>query len=933
MAKIEAIELTKLKRNVLQEILDACAVIDANSKNELGTKELYKGISKWTIPELNYNSTNTTGEELKRIVQLSTQETSFRRAYAKVYELSQSSTKTPEYSEPTMTPAPKYAVDSNTLTQDQLKQLQEDATAREEKAEGIRVKTKKGVEASLTRQKELYEKAQKQEQIKKAFEEKILAQQQVQESLKDKKVYAKVEVVTPPPIPDENTQKFAEALRISESFRKDAVENIKTKIATSEFGKNLSQDQTNYLAEKSVTDAATAINNPQVQFSTNSQVAILEALTKNSSVLSKINIDSNTTELIKNASGELGYFKNNTQLSRDVFSSMNEDIATYIFGPAPEKINVSFFSQPIDGHTHEINLGDLNQGYTNLLQGQSDVFNKIGSFAGDQVQSILTGQARTFLDAQVARLPADSLISGAWNSQVGQQILSFAGLTESVPLGETALGSFIQYIPGASTFFEGLGSSLGIDFAIGGAVPAAEVAGTVVAGEVATTAVAGEVAAVGTGIVATEAATGAIVAGTTVGVTAGASSGAGIGAAIGAIGGPIVAAITAAIGAFVTWIATKIPWKKVLPVLAGLAGLYFAGPVVGIVAGVGTGILISSVGSVGGITIAGIGAGIAGLLGSLGRAVASVFLSIPVLVTLLTLPIIVVLILFVINSGAYVVPPTGTSFNDTNPYVDIEKTASPAGPFQNTELPLKITYNITVTAKKGPLTNISFKDECSIVSKSGTQTCPSPTTIDTPNSISPSIPYTYTYDETYSGSAYEDSFVVNTFTVTADTTDTKKQQFLMTASIKIGNPPDVCPNGWPIAGHWKITQTPDGPYSHRGYEAMDIGVPIGTLVTSTSTGIATVTYTSGSYSPVYVDVASSCGGKSIAVRYAHLSAVYVKTGQQVTFGQSLGLSGIEGTGPHLHYEFRGGIIMEPPYIPKYIQKACSNDNGLCGYIP
>ena len=97
MTKTEVIDLTKLKRSVLQEILNACAIIDAKSKNELGIKDLYKGIETWSVPELNYSSNNTSDEDFKRVVETSTNETSFRRAYAKIYELSQSNTPAPEY--------------------------------------------------------------------------------------------------------------------------------------------------------------------------------------------------------------------------------------------------------------------------------------------------------------------------------------------------------------------------------------------------------------------------------------------------------------------------------------------------------------------------------------------------------------------------------------------------------------------------------------------------------------------------------------------------------------------------------------------------------------------------------------------------------------------------------------------------------------------
>jgi hypothetical protein len=148
-------------------------------------------------------------------------------------------------------------------------------------------------------------------------------------------------------------------------------------------------------------------------------------------------------------------------------------------------------------------------------------------------------------------------------------------------------------------------------------------------------------AAVETGIVA-------------VGVAGGATTGAGIGAILGSIVPGIGTVIVAAIGALVSWIATKIPWKKVGPILLGIGAFFIAGPVAGIVAGVGSFILIAGVGGV--ISAGAVGSGIAGFFGALGAATITA-IGTPVLVTLLVFPVAVALILFIINSGAYVVPP------------------------------------------------------------------------------------------------------------------------------------------------------------------------------------------------------------------------------------------------------------------------------------
>ena len=53
---------------------------------------------------------------------------------------------------------------------------------------------------------------------------------------------------------------------------------------------------------------------------------------------------------------------------------------------------------------------------------------------------------------------------------------------------------------------------------------------------------------------------------------------------------------------------------------------------------------------------------------------------------------------------------------------------------------------------------------------------------------------------------------------------------------------------------------------------------------------------------------------SMETRYAHMSELYVKQGENVERGQTLGLSGNTGdsTGPHLHFEvIRNGVKINP----------------------
>lgn len=95
--------------------------------------------------------------------------------------------------------------------------------------------------------------------------------------------------------------------------------------------------------------------------------------------------------------------------------------------------------------------------------------------------------------------------------------------------------------------------------------------------------------------------------------------------------------------------------------------------------------------------------------------------------------------------------------------------------------------------------------------------------------------------------------------------------------------------------------------NHKG---IDWAVPIGTSVVASNTGtVAFAGWASGYGYAVYINHAD---GRQ--TRYGHLSKVLVKTGQSVSQGERIALSGNTGrsTGPHLHFEIRiGGNAVNP----------------------
>lgn len=279
----------------------------------------------------------------------------------------------------------------------------------------------------------------------------------------------------------------------------------------------------------------------------------------------------------------------------------------------------------------------------------------------------------------------------------------------------------------------------------------------------------------------------------------------GVGAAAGtAVGGPVGTAI----GYFVGWVTNKVIGKAldflrehrdvayaILFVPVAGAGLVFGIPILTVAGGVG--IAVSLTGGAG-AAVAGVGGALQGLFGALG----SIFvtsIATPVLVALISIPAVVALILFIINSGAYIVPPLPSSAVQENPYIGVIKEVNPAGPFENSDIPVSVTYTITVTAKKGKLTNVSFEHKCEVLAEKSNSPCPAPLPDTVPTEISPVNPFVFTYSQTYGGSSYQDSLVTNTFTVTADASEEKGASATGVASIIIGNPPTGCYN---VAGSW-----------------------------------------------------------------------------------------------------------------------------------
>ena len=111
------------------------------------------------------------------------------------------------------------------------------------------------------------------------------------------------------------------------------------------------------------------------------------------------------------------------------------------------------------------------------------------------------------------------------------------------------------------------------------------------------------------------------------------------------------------------------------------------------------------------------------------------------------------------------------------------------------------------------------------------------------------------------------------------------------------------PSIWPATG--RVTSGfgyRSSPFTGRTklHAGLDVANKVGTPVWATARGIVTFANSDGAYGKsIIID-----HGNNIVTKFAHLSAILVKEGQQVQRGEIIGKMGNSGrsTGPHLHYE-------------------------------
>jgi len=675
----------------------------------------------------------------------------------------------------------KSPVNPNTLTPDQLKQLEEEMEAKETERKSAVAESKEDVTIAIERQKVAHGEQTKEsetpaiktpegsaatqaEEVERKTEavepeispavaierQKILYQEQIANeetaaaALSGQAVYYKVNIPLVKEtleVKDLREQAQANPKKLVE----DLIKDFKRKATSASEGQKLTPEEVDVVAKQAAITTYEVLtgNSPIIS------ATIINRVVLDAEVLNKVAPDPQTQEILKNASSDLFDQKiAQFELAKRFIDLPKVDGLTNVENvtveisdarkPSFEKFDIK--EQIISPHIDSLNR------QSEFL----DTLKDLGGSKGVEVKSKLLLKTWAWLDTQIAKLPAGSALAKAYNSELVQLGLSSLGIVEAVPwvaaegswLGRTIISSGYGNVAGFIQAKTGI--DLGIKRAVGEiGKKVIEKAGGQTIGQAAGKAAAGLLPK--------------------------------LFAALGTLGSWATLGLSLLAGYVLGKIAEKIDWKKVKKVSIAVFGGAWAM-------------------TYGRKIVKKVGRFFGRLLRDFLKTVFN-----PLLIIILVFPVLVAITLFIINSGAYIVPPAlNTPGNISSPYIGITKTPDPPGPFSNDEFPETITYNVTVQAKKGALTNVSIGYDCQVISGSQ-QSCPP--TSDTPysvDSISPSLPYSFTYTSTYDQN-FKDSTIIDTITVTADTSEKSGVSSDGSASVTFGSPPISCPllNGAP----------------------------------------------------------------------------------------------------------------------------------------
>lgn len=912
-------DINLLTGKQIEDVLKTC---DSYLGKKLGLEGAVEN-TKLPITVSSLNLSWTTIDGFEKDINLLAKENNIRSSYAALYTKWEQKL------------AEEKPVGKTTLTPEEAKKLEAEAEKREQQRVQSAAKSQKDVEQFVKQQKAIAEEAKK-----------------AKETLKDKKVYVKVIQPEPAKLTADEQKAYENLQSMAQETPHILVKNISKTIEEKlpeTFRGIATPEEIHYYAESV---AVRAVDNLRAGPKPGDKDSVvLASLSNHPEILDKIGVSETDKKFVAKASSDLATLKMlpyraNQQILTSVFG---KNVTEQILGPDPTTLNVTFTDQPQES-TDTVPLDRLAENYQSVAE--SPFFSQVQSFAVDEVKSKLLDFGKEKVLGQISKLPADSFLGKIAASEKFSGIINLLKPSQTIEATNLFGKLVMNFSPEFAPVVSGMGKLIGVDFGLVSVPATAAIIPVVVPteavaieGVVATTAatttpaitaVAGQVARKGLGTaIGTSVIKGASALAAKLGFTALSESIASL--SLGAVV-PIIGHI---IGLILGWLAGKIiepvlNWIKRHQEDLKILGLIMLGGgavLRSIPMFVFGGLIFIPTALKTGFSMAGAAARTFWFFGRLGRSMA-ITIGTPIIVAIVVFPILVAIILFIINSGAYIVPPSSSGLYFESPYIRVDKVANPPGPFRNSDLPLTIEYTITITAKKGILTNISFSENCQVIKKGPPVNCPSITggIPQPPASISPTTPFSFKYSVTYAAGTFADSLVVNIFTVTTDAAGVSGVKGVGSTSIKIGNPPEDCPNNaWPIEGNGglnAVTQGPSAPgCTHENLNnAIDIGVD-GATVVAVHSGIVTV----GDDSCVgkYIKISSTCGSVPFSSFYAHLGAVTVSTGQKVSVGQAIGISDDTGSrsctsGPHLHFSFQTSSIprVQKPYLIRDIPIGC-----------
>lgn len=531
------------------------------------------------------------------------------------------------------TPAPEY-VSNTTLTGEKLKEKIEYAEQRDSAIKKTRENQTKLVEDFIVKT---------QEQIAKA--------QAVQEQLKDKVIYAKVEIDPKDVVKLEQLEnveqekiKHYESLIKQEKFetaKQELASEIEAKVEKELAKEGVLKDEIKAIARETASEAIETLShrNDSNYVPSSYQTAIVATVATDTAVVPKVIIEKTTSELVKNSAKNVFIFKLQPEiLNRETLTiAYGQQFSTFVLGVDPSKIKVTLTETLPQNLTQvqyveykEVHLSEVNNHQIDIYQGQINTLNNITDagkeISGNYIQSNIT----SFISKKIEALPATSAIKKFASTPEMQAVL-FAKFGVGSPVTWQYANPVLMRVMGqnqlAGAFFSTVSKATGEQIV------------TSITGKAASEVAVG--AAVKTGAAAgfgAFLAKGAAAIGVSLGVfTAGVST-------------AITLAVTA-IGKMINWPKVK-QWfrdnKEVFAVGTGGLGLMLGGPVAG---AVGLGLGLVAVGSLGAFA-----AGAFNVFGFIGRSV-GIAIATPVIITLLVIPPLVAFIMLVINNSAYVVPP------------------------------------------------------------------------------------------------------------------------------------------------------------------------------------------------------------------------------------------------------------------------------------